>query len=159
MTIFTLSRRVGAVSIATALLLTLAFHAQAQGPGKETMPGGIENRPSVVPAPSAPAPVPMMSAPVTRSPVVAPKVAAPPPVADPPAASATKTDAATTKSNPQPEPDTSKAKSKKSSKPITGKSPANDGASRGITVPAPGAPVLKGDERRPGGVERAPSAD
>ena len=136
------------ISIAALLTGTAPFEVGAQVTGKERVPGGVENMPTIqgtpmpgAAAPRAPAlermPAPVMAPPAAASGSALP-AASPPPSVD--------------KATPPPK--SSKKKSKRS-----GRSQSDDAAKPGE---APSTPILPGiggggDERRPGGVERAPA--
>ena len=125
--------------------------ARAQGIGKETLPGGVEAKPSMpdmmrsVPGAAVPqaAPAPTMASP----PVAAPKPVAP--VPPKPAAS------------PKRDGDDDAAPQKKSKKKAAAPKVMTRSISPGeAPAPAavPGLPTVGGDESKPGAVERLPGS-
>ena len=140
----------GLIIVATIACMPVAA-ALAQGIGKETVPGGVEAKPST-PDASRPATGGAMPPPATAPAMAPPPVAAPKPVMPEPAkpaASPKKDDSGD---------DVMKKKSKK-------KAAAPRAMSRGIAPAeapaagaAPGGPTVGGNESKPGAVERMPGA-
>lgn len=135
-----LTTRIG-IAVAGLLVAAAPTTVVAQIKGKESVPGGVEYKP-VPSAPTMTPGAPTMTpgaAPVMRAPATAP--APPPAIESPPAAG---------KASPPAK------SSKKKSKRSYGSGRAAPDAAKPGTAPNPTAPG-GGDERRPGGVERAPT--
>ena len=135
------------VVIATLLTGVLPFQAFAQVPGKERVPGGVEYKP---PMPGVPQPDAVPSAP---APSKMPAPAMPSPAAGSGgASSAASTAPPANKVTPPPK------SSRKKFKRDFGRSQSDGTAKPGEAPSKPIPPGIGGggDERRPGGVERAP---
>ena len=140
----------------------LPLAAEAQITGKENVPGGVEMKPPT-PMPGAPAPMTAPSMPSPPKPV-APVMAAPPSAPVGGAAPDVARPAAAAVPTTPPPKDTKGAKKKKTLKGGSGAGlPIGSQPSVGATrsFKAPGQPTTPSgggaDERRPGGVERAPT--
>ncbi len=151
----------GWMMVATLLGGGIPVAAVAQITGKESVPGGVEARPSAPQMERMAPPAPAPSMPAAARPR-APITAAPPTVgASPPTAAPTAPPADKVAPTPPPPKDAKGTKKKKSSKggsvgPLIGSQPGLDAARSSKGASQPSSTGGGADERRPGGVERAP---